>query len=452
MWPSLNNSIPLLCIDNIYDYYKSCLNRYTGPNEAKDSYQNLCARFVLFGGRPKLIVCQEPVVIHNYLREHLGLEGDIFIIPNGTAESTVERIIQCPRTLKKIVEFSGLQKEVQVIGWAGTSDMLDLANHLEEQFGVTVTLPETPSKENLWIQKYLDTKHGFRSVVSTTFCPEEEALPTGFICLNEYEMLEAVKWYLSQDQDCIVKPDQGMNGRGIFTLNSNNHCSEDEILRIFDTQRALFSNDPIIVEQRISRGSREPLSPSVEYYIPPKNQGNPVFTYLVNQVFVKDVYFVGSIISKEQYDASWCSSLLEKGDRLARKVQELGYVGYIDIDCIVDENNKVYFVEVNPRRTGGTHIHEVAVQLFGENYIQEISLISNSHLEVQGIFSFEELYAKTFDLLYVPQQEKKGIIITNANLLASYGVISALSIGKDECEATDCLLRFQARISSKDVL
>ena len=452
MWPSLNSSIPLLCIDNLYDYNREFLNRYEGLRETKDLFQNLCTRLMCYGGLPKLVVSQKPAILYNYLREHLELQGDIFVIPDETGGSTVEKIFQSPMALKRIVTFSGPQKELQIISWAGTSDMWDLAEHLEEQFCITVTLPETPSKENLWIQQYLDTKHGFRSVVSTTFCLEEKVLPEGFICLNKHEMFGAIKWFLSRHEDCIVKPTRGLLGKGIFTFDAKNSYNEDEMQIIFDAQDYFFAKDPIIVEQRIHSGSNKTLSPSVEYYIPPKIKGNPVFTCLVNQVFDDEVCFVGNIISKGLYSAPWCSSLFKKGDRLTRKVQDLGYVGYMDIDCVVDENNNVYFVEINPRRTGGTHIHEIAVQLFGENYIQEVVLIDNSHLEVRGIHSCEQLYSKTIDLLYVPRQQKKGIIITNANLLASYGIISALSIGKDEGEATHCLLEFQERIYPKDIV
>ena len=450
MWPSLDSSIPLLCVDNIYDYYEDFLNRYEDTQEAKDFYQNLGTRFMFYGGLPKLVVCPKSVVFYDYLKKHLGLKSDIFVIPDKLAGSTVKKIIHCPTALERIVTFSGEQKQLQIISFAGTSDMWDLAQYLEEKCDITVFLPEMPSPENLWIAHYLKTKRGFRSIAATTFNPEEKALPEGFTCLDEQEMLSAIKWFLSQNRDCIVKPDRGLEGRGILTFNANASYKEDEIRVIFDAQKHLFAKDPIIVEQRIHNGSNNPLSPSVEYYIPPQGQGDPIFTYLVNQVFQKDVCFVGNIISKEQYSASWCPSLFKKSDRLTKKIQELGYVGYMDIDCIVDENNNVYFVEINPRRTGGTHIHEIAVQLFGENYIQEVTLINNGHLKVQGIENFKQLYAQTIDLLYAPHQKKQGIIITEANLLFSYRKVSALAIGKDEHEAANYLAQFQERILLKD--
>ncbi len=448
MWPSLKSSIPLLCIDNIYDYYKDLLSRHKNPQEGNDFFQNISTRFLFYGGLPKLVVCQKSVVLYDYLREHLELEGSFFVIPDEiTGESIIEKIIQCPAALEKIVAFAGAQKQLQIISYAYTSDIWNLAQYLEGKLNITVFLPETPSQTNLWIPDYLNTKHSFRSITATTFSPEEKTLPEGFICLDEQEMINVIKWFLSQNKDCLIKPDRGMLGKGIIIFEANYPYSEDEIRAIFEKQKSIFAEEPIIVEQRIHNSLNKTLSPSVEYYIPPKSQGNPVFTYLVNQIFHEDVCFVGNIISKSQYSEPWCPSLLEKGDRLAKKVQELGYVGYMDIDCIVDQNHNVYFVEINPRRTGGTHIHEIAVQLFGENYIEEVTLISNANLKVQGIKSFEQLYAATRDLLYTPPQKNQGIIITEANLLSSSGKISALSIGKDKSEATEYLAQFQARIS-----
>ena len=309
MWPSLNGSLPLLCVDNIYDYYKDFLSRYEDSQEGKDFYQNLCTRLMFYGGLPKLVVGQKPVVLYNYLGEHLRLEGSLFVISDEIAgESTVEKIIQCPDALERIANLSEAQKQLQIISFAYTSEMWDLAQYLEEKLDITVFLPETPSQENLWISDYLNTKRGFRSITSATFDPEEKALPEGFICQDEREMISVIKWFLAQNRHCIVKPDRGIEGRGILIFDANYPYSEDEIRAIFEKQKFIFAEDPIIVEHRIHHSSNKILSPSVEYYIPPKGKGNPVFTYLVNQIFHEDVCFVGNIISKDQYSESWCPS------------------------------------------------------------------------------------------------------------------------------------------------
>ena len=100
---------------------------------------------MFYGGLPKLVVCQKSVVLYDYLKKHLGLESDIFVIPNELAGSTVEKIIHCPTALERIVTFSGPQKQLQIISFAGTSDIWDLAQYLEEKFDITVFLPDRKS-------------------------------------------------------------------------------------------------------------------------------------------------------------------------------------------------------------------------------------------------------------------------------------------------------------------
>lgn len=444
MWPSLTEEIPTLCIDDYYDYHRDFLDRCDSLNEIRDFFKNSCTRFLCYGGSPKLVVSQQASILYHYLRSHLGIQGELITISEKTKGSTINQLIQSPTTLEKIIDFSGVHKKLQIIGWAGTSELWELAHFLEDRYALSIFLPETPLKTDLWIQQYLDTKHGFRSVTSTIFSLEEKVLPEGFVCLSEREMIRAVRWFLSRNKDCIIKPNKGCLGKGIIVFQANQSYREEEIRNAFIGQKNLFLDEPIIVEEKIVSG--KPISPSIEYYIPPINQGNPKFTYLVNQSLHQDFCFVGNVISRAYKDELWYASLLEKGDRLARHVQKLGYVGYMDIDCIVDESQDVYFVEVNPRRTGGTHYHEIAVQLFGEDYLQEIALISNSHIQSSRIRSFEELYSKTIDLLYTPLKKEHGIIITEANLLSSYGTISVASIGKNENEAANHLLKFQERI------
>jgi 5-formaminoimidazole-4-carboxamide-1-beta-D-ribofuranosyl 5'-monophosphate synthetase len=56
----------------------------------------------------------------------------------------------------------------------------------------------------------------------------------------------------------------------------------------------------------------------------------------------------------------------------------LGYCGYFDLDAIVDPTGQVYVVEMNPRRTGGTHVHEMAEFLVGKAYRHQVALLSGA--------------------------------------------------------------------------
>ncbi|MEB3214274.1 MAG: ATP-grasp domain-containing protein [Leptolyngbyaceae bacterium] len=450
MWASLKPNIPILCIDNFYDYNLDFLNRCETLVETRDFFKNSCSRFMWYGGWPKLVISRQGTVLRDYFRNYFGFSEELITIPANVSGSTVEGIIQSQTVIEKIIEFIGSQKKLQVISWGGTWEIWELADFLETQFSVLVHLPETAIKENLWIQRYLDTKLGFRTVASSIFNRDEDVIPEGYICLNIDEMYSAVDWFRNQEKGCIIKPNKGLLGKGIIAVDNKSSDEAENLKVIFDNFRNLFSEEPIIVEERILSPSKS--SPSIEYYIPPINEGNPKSTYLVKQYLHDDFCFLGNVISKELEQEPWYALLMKNAYRLAERVQQLGYVGYMDIDCIVDEHQNPYFVEVNPRRTGGTHYHEMALRLFGEDYLEKISLISNSHLHSYAFRTFEELFHGSSDLLYNPGDIERGIIISEANLLASHGIVSVASIGRDIKEAAHYLSLFQERIGSKDTI
>ncbi len=63
----------------------------------------------------------------------------------------------------------------------------------------------------------------------------------------------------------------------------------------------------------------------------------------------------------------------DSGMIFARRLQQMGYVGHFDLDTVVDDAGRVYLLEINPRRTGGTHVHEFAEHVFGADYLDNRS-------------------------------------------------------------------------------
>jgi hypothetical protein len=445
IWPSIDNGIPIVCIDNYYDYHRDFLDRCHTLTDTKIVFQeNSCARFICYGGHPKLVISPRDTVLFSYFEHHLNIENELIVLPTETIGSTIQKIIKLPNILERIVKFSNSNREIQIISWASTEEILKLAEHLERHFCLNVKLPESPLISNYWTQQYLDTKSGFREITSTIFNQEDYALPEGFICTTKRDAVNAAQWFLSRNRDCIIKPNTGCLGKGIIKLDGHQNWNTHSITDILHDYKSLFLDELIIVEERVS--SPHSISPSIEFYIPPLYDGSPQHTYLVKQCLDDEFTFVGNLISKELRCEPWHDPLMERSYRLAKRVQELGYVGYMDIDCIVDEHHNPYFVEVNPRRTGGTHYHELAIRLFGKEYLEKISLISNSHFHSNLFHTFEDLYEGVRDLLYVPGGSERGILLTEANLLTTYGTVSAASIGKDINEAAHYLSLFQERI------
>ncbi len=69
----------------------------------------------------------------------------------------------------------------------------------------------------------------------------------------------------------------------------------------------------------------------------------------------------------------------------AHRLQAMGYVGHFDLDTVVNDDGRVYLLEINPRRTGGTHVHEFAEHVFGADYLDKVTLLSNDTLSSGGI-------------------------------------------------------------------
>ena len=66
----------------------------------------------------------------------------------------------------------------------------------------------------------------------------------------------------------------------------------------------------------------------------------------------------------------------------------MGYVGHFDLDTVVNDEGRVYLLEINPRRTGGTHVHEFADHVFGADYLDKVALLSNDTLSSGSITEF----------------------------------------------------------------
>ena len=81
----------------------------------------------------------------------------------------------------------------------------------------------------------------------------------------------------------MVKADNGMGSLGHLVVRPADFSTDQDILHRLQSI-SYFHDDSIVVEEFID--SPCSLSPSLELYVPPPAVGEPVITYLCNQVFV----------------------------------------------------------------------------------------------------------------------------------------------------------------------
>ena len=369
-------------------------------------------RGIFWLGPEKLLITTKRIPDANYVCDRWGYFGTTVCTPSKVTYHLSLDILNDSDLLHEIVQYAGPKKTLQLIPYAATPEFYTLAKYLQVELGLEVILPESPLQSNLWIRDYMDTKTGFRSLIPE-WIQEEEIIPPGFICRDMNEAAYAVDWFRQQGLGSVVKADRGESGLGHLIFQESVFSLDDILLKLHADP--YLNTDLIIVDQFIP--SEKQLSPSLELFVPASGQP-PVITYISGQLFSEFGHFAGVLISRELTQASWYPRLANYGLQIAHKLQKMGYIGHFDIDTIVDDRGRLYLLEINTRRTGGTYVHEFAALTFGKDYLNKVSLLCNNTVKCNGINKLKNLVESLDDLLFPISGEDRGIVITVTSSLA----------------------------------
>ena len=92
------------------------------------------------------------------------------------------------------------------------------------------------------------------------------------------------------------------------------------------------------------------------------------------------------------------------------------YRGFCDIDFVAAKSGNLYAVETNPRRTGGTHVYDLANLLFGHSWENQRYFLSHDSFRYGArILNAPELLKVIEPLLFPIQGQKRGVVVTSIN-------------------------------------
>lgn len=431
---------PLVVVHNYLETFREFLSR-SGDPETLMARRFNGDQALFWYGQEKLVFSSARVENAEELKARWGYEATHLLVPENPTPFLSLDILNSPELMGAIVTHAGASKAVSIIPYASTKELYQLADGLREAYGLTVHLPESPRRENLWVKDYIDTKVGFRTL-APQWLDVESPLPRGFITDNLKEAADMVAWFAARGRGCVVKANKGGSGVGNLFLPYEQLTGLDSYRHLLD-ENIFLQDDLSIVEQLIE--SEERVSPSLEYYVPPPEAGPPVLTYLSNQHFEASGRFAGVIMAKDFYAAAWCPIFEAMGSKIAGRLQEYGYVGYFDMDAILDDKGRVYLVEINSRRTGGTFAHEWMVQQFGINYCEKVAVLSDNkhHTRFTDLAALE---AAVPNLLYPMAGEARGVVFALTSTLFK-GDVGYMVIGKDLEDVKALRADLVARIS-----
>lgn len=433
MLPHIHRSLPVVGICNISETFYEFLSRAEeGPtrDQLVKGEQYRGDRVLVWLGDNKLVFGSRPIPHADYLYRQCGYTNTRYLSPQAPSPWLCRDILREPELLRALVDYAGAGRTLQLIPYATTPEFVELVATLRTVHGLTVLLPETPAPEALWVRDYIDTKVGWRVLAGRWLPDADVLLPEGFVCHTAQLAAHAAAWFVHRGRASLAKADIGENGLGNAVIRPEAQPTYDEILDIIKTHTFVGANW-ITVEEMVE--ADKPLSPSLEVYVPPQGQGEPYVTYLSDQLFHEFGDFVGVIVSRELNARPWAQPLTTAGLRIGRELQALGYVGNFDLDAVVNDDERIYLLEVNPRRTGGTHVHEFAYTRFGPDYLDRYAFLSNDSYRCPGIRSFDALLDVIGDLAYPLNDEQRGLVVmvTSALEVEEFGCIL---VGRDTAD------------------
>jgi len=410
---TIQNTVATVVISNFAEAHVDFLARATDEQERQSLVNSESAhadRTLLWCGDPKLVFVTYPIAHSDWVVSQLGFTNTRYLNPAEPTDFLCKDILREPALLQGLLDYAGKDRTIQIIPYATTPEFLDLVDVLRDEYHLNVLLPESPDRDHLWVRNYVDTKAGFRLLAAACLPDADRLLPFGIVCHTFEEAAQTVNWFKLRSETCVVKANTGESGIGFNVFHPEDNLTQSEILATLEAN-PFFNGEPVIVEEYIH--SPNQLSPSPEVFVPRLGEGEPYIMYMTTQVLKNFGDFFGIEVNQDLYHQPWYPDLERSGLAIARELQKLGYIGHFDLDCLVDENGQLILLEVNSRRTGGTHVHDFAQHVIGLDYMDKVALLSYEAMDSGKIDNADDLMTALKDYLYpMGGNPVRGIVVT----------------------------------------
>jgi len=355
----------------------------------------------------------------NYFKSLFGKKEVQILVPKKHTGEISKDIINDQKIIKKIIRIANSSKKITLIPYTTSLEFLELVNLLKKK-GISVYIPESPEEEDAWTVNFFGSKSGIRQLAEHSGMEESDLIMSdGFICVGIEDAAKiSAKKYI-KEKGVVIKTNKGHSGYGVLIFRNgdlpfNYKKTERKILEILKKD-SYWDKFPIIIESLININSSVGGGfPNVEFKI--TKNGRVDLLYFGGMRVTKEGVFKGMEINEDVISDKVEAQITDTGFYIGEKYAQSGYRGYYDVDFVVGKNNKIYVTESNVRRTGGTHVYQVAKKLFGEKFIYRTHILSNNSYLLNKKYSFKKLINLLKPILFDKRREE-GLIIISENLL-----------------------------------
>lgn len=344
------------------------------------------------------------------------------VVPKVHSGVICEDIMHDEHVMQEIMHAANGAKRLVMRSYTTSQQFIDLVQLLRDK-GLSVFTPEAPEEEDSWTVNFFGSKSGIRQLAQQSRAAEPDfIMPEGHIVTGIVDTAKiAAKKYINE-HGVVLKTNKGHSGAGVLIfrdgdLPSTYEACEIAILSALKKD-AYWNMFPIVVESFISvNPSIGGGFPNVEFQI--LKNGHVEFLYYCSMRVSDEGVFKGVEINNEVLSDHVSARIVDTGFFIGEQYRAAGYRGYYDVDFVAARNGQLYVTESNVRRTGGTHVYELAMRLFGKDFLYSTYILSNNAYKLPDAKSHTtQSLLGALEPIAFDKKKKEGVIVASVNLLA----------------------------------
>ncbi len=356
-----------------------------------------------------------------YVAQLTGKRKWNILVPNKHSGEICLDVIQDRNLFKELVELANGAKKLILTSYTVSPQFFQLIAELKG-YGIEVYTPEAPTEENAWCINFFGSKSGIRQLAQKSTALEPDLIMSdGLICVQSLDASRiAAQKYVKED-GVVLKTNKGHTGMGVLIFRPGDLPDDYQ-----NCQKAIFNilkqNDywdkfPIVVESLVNINPAVGGGlPNIEFKI--QKSGRIEFLYYCGMRVLPNGTFLGVEINEDIINDRISARIIDTGFFIAEQYASHGYRGYFDVDMVAAKNGEIYVSESNVRRTGGTHVYQMANSLIGKDFFTDSYILSNNAYELKaGVRPSLKQVLDVLSPILFNKKTKEGFVVASANLL-----------------------------------
>ncbi|MEK7611294.1 MAG: hypothetical protein AAB486_02860 [Patescibacteria group bacterium] len=377
------------------------------------------------GKNNKIIISSNPVSgeFIGYVRSVTGHRQITNLSPKSENPNLCRAISEDRKFFRNLVALvRSCEKPPKIISYATTPYFIELVNHLRK-FNLKFITPDLGEPSSVWTRDYFGSKSGFRQFINLYF-PHDRLvkMPEGFVASNPAEAAKIAADIYLKNKGVVIKINRGHAGAGlkIFTpgsLPGNYEKITKLLLKLFGRD-SYWRREPVVVEKlvpvdwKIGGGS-----PNIELIVKPGGRVEKL--YACGMRVTPEGVFKGVEAGRRALPFSLERKLEKIGFSIGKRYAKAGYRGSFEVDLVINKKGGLYCTESNLRKTGGTFVYDLGINLFGKGFLNSKFCLSHNlffHDKLKKM-DFARLYRVLAPVLYPIGESTEGLVISGVSLL-----------------------------------